>query len=249
MKQSYVALGLTALMFLTGRTVSAQADSQTGGAAQGGGDARQCAQAQPVVSQLVTAAMARLEAARQQNSPAQMRAAVDDLQGTLRDLRAQLAPCAGLQGGADPHAGHAMPNAPQTPAGAPGTPVMPPGPATPAPGAVAPAAKAPGGITDPHAGHHMPTRPKPAQPPRSQPTTTPSATTGGRAPDPHAGHTAAGKSDEAKGKEMDPVNGLMVDPATAPKTTYQGQTYYFSSEQSRKEFVANPGKFAKKPKQ
>ena len=47
---------------------------------------------------------------------------------------------------------------------------------------------------------------------------------------------------------MDPVNGLMVDTATAPKTTYQGQTYYFSSEQSRKEFLANPSKFAKKPK-
>ena len=50
------------------------------------------------------------------------------------------------------------------------------------------------------------------------------------------------------GKVMDPVNGLMLDPATAPKTTYQGQTYYFSSEQSRKEFLENPGKFAKKPK-
>ena len=49
-------------------------------------------------------------------------------------------------------------------------------------------------------------------------------------------------------KQMDPVNGLMVDPATAPKTSYQGQTYYFSSEQSRKEFLENPAKFAKKPK-
>jgi YHS domain-containing protein len=47
---------------------------------------------------------------------------------------------------------------------------------------------------------------------------------------------------------MDPVTGLMVDPAIAPRTTYQGQTYYFSSEQSRKEFLANPSKFAKKPK-
>jgi YHS domain-containing protein len=47
---------------------------------------------------------------------------------------------------------------------------------------------------------------------------------------------------------MDPVTGLMVDPATAPKTTYQGQIYYFSSEQARKEFLENPAKFAKKPK-
>ena len=50
------------------------------------------------------------------------------------------------------------------------------------------------------------------------------------------------------GKVMDPVSGLMVDPATAPKTTYQGQTYYFSSEQTRKEFLENPAKFATKPK-
>jgi YHS domain-containing protein len=62
--------------------------------------------------------------------------------------------------------------------------------------------------------------------------------------DPHAGHSAAQSGD----KQMDPVNGLMVDPATAPKTTHQGQTYYFSSEQSRKEFLENPAKFAKKPK-
>ena len=47
---------------------------------------------------------------------------------------------------------------------------------------------------------------------------------------------------------MDPVSGLMVDPGTAPKTTYQGETYYFSSEQTRKEFLENPAKFAKKPK-
>jgi YHS domain-containing protein len=40
----------------------------------------------------------------------------------------------------------------------------------------------------------------------------------------------------------------MVDPATARKTTYRGQTYYFSSEASRKEFLANPAKFAKTPK-
>jgi YHS domain-containing protein len=44
---------------------------------------------------------------------------------------------------------------------------------------------------------------------------------------------------------MDPVNGSMVDPATALKTVYQGKTYYFGSEQSRKVFLANPAKYAK----
>jgi YHS domain-containing protein len=48
---------------------------------------------------------------------------------------------------------------------------------------------------------------------------------------------------------MDPVTGLMVDPATAPKTTYQGQTYYFSSEEARREFLQDPVKFVKKSRQ
>ena len=56
-------------------------------------------------------------------------------------------------------------------------------------------------------------------------------------------------AETAPGTVMDPVNGLKVDPASAPKTTYQGRTYYFSSEQSKKEFLENPAKFAKKAKQ
>jgi YHS domain-containing protein len=62
--------------------------------------------------------------------------------------------------------------------------------------------------------------------------------------DPHAGHAA----EQQRGKPMDPVSGVAVNPATAPKTIYQGQTYYFGSEQTRKEFLENPGKYAKKPK-
>jgi YHS domain-containing protein len=71
----------------------------------------ECAQAQPQLMQTLDAANMRLEAARQNNSPAAMRAAMDDLQGALGSLRAQLAPCAALQAAApaDPHAGHAMP--------------------------------------------------------------------------------------------------------------------------------------------
>jgi YHS domain-containing protein len=90
--------------------------------------------------------------------------------------------------------------------------------------------------TDPHAGHGMPATQSPASTPTAQPAA--------GAVDPHAGHS----SGQAADKQMDPVNGLMVDPATAPKETYRGQTYYFSSEQSRKEFRANPAKFARKPK-
>ena len=84
----------------------------------------ECAQAQPRLLQTIAAADMRLEAARQSNSPAAMRAAMDDLQGALGSLRAQLAACAALQAAApaDPHAGssdnliitfHSMPSPPR----------------------------------------------------------------------------------------------------------------------------------------
>jgi copper resistance protein B len=204
----------------------------------------ECAQAQPLVMRTIDAANMRLEAARQNNSPPAMRAAVDDLQGALRDVRAQLAACAALQTApADPQAGHATPTT-QQPASQPGAAVMQSGSPTPAPAAAA---------ADPHAGHAMskPSAPaatatKPAAKPESARPAPPAP-----ARDPHAGHgaTVPSAQEGKQGKVMDPVNGLMVDPATAPNATYQGQRYYFSSEETRKEFLQNPAKFAKKPKQ
>lgn len=164
----------------------------------------------------------------------------------------------------DPHAGHTMPSAAP---GAAGTTAAKQAPGTPS----KPAA------SDPHAGHTMPsaaatskgtttakpaprTSPKPAAADPHAGHVTSSAVPAAKAAqtskpaalkpeasktaDPHASHSAAQSGD----KQRDPVNGLMVEPATAPKMTYQGQTYYFSSEQSRKEFLENPAKFAKKPK-
>lgn len=64
-------------------------------------DATACIQAQPAVAKILDAAEARLEAARQANSAADLRAAVADFQSALRDVRRQLEPCAALQ----PHAG------------------------------------------------------------------------------------------------------------------------------------------------
>lgn len=162
----------------------------------------ECAQAQPQVLRTIETANLRLEAARQDNSPPAMRAAIDDLQGALRQVRAQLAACSALQAAAsaDPHGGHAMPQTEAEPAVAP-----------------APAAPA----RDPHAGHG-------ATPPPAK--------------------EAEGAKQAQPAQVMDPVTGLMVDPATAPKVTYRGQTYYFSSEQAREEFLQNPAKFARKPK-
>lgn len=57
----------------------------------------QCAQAQMLVDQLLATGMQRLDSARQSNAAADLRAAVDSLQNTMRDARAQLAPCASAQ--------------------------------------------------------------------------------------------------------------------------------------------------------
>ena len=165
----------------------AQHEAHQAGAPQPSTELGQCARVQPVVDNIIAAAMSRLESARQSNSPAEMRAAVDHLEAALRDIRTQLAPCSSATAAADSHAGHTMPGMPQPPL-------------TPAPAAPMDHSKMP-----------MGGEPKP-------------------------------------GTVMDPVNGLTVDPATAPNTTYRGQRYYFSSEQTRKEFLENPVKFATKPK-
>ena len=50
-----------------------------------------CPQVQPAINNIIAAATARLEAARQSNNPADMRAAIDSMDAALRDIRTQLA--------------------------------------------------------------------------------------------------------------------------------------------------------------
>ncbi len=40
-----------------------------------------------------------------------------------------------------------------------------------------------------------------------------------------------------------PVCGMAVDPATAPKSVYKGNTYYFGSDEHKREFDADPDRF------
>jgi YHS domain-containing protein len=40
-----------------------------------------------------------------------------------------------------------------------------------------------------------------------------------------------------------PVCGMAVDPVTAPKSVYNGKTYYFGSEQHKQQFDADPERF------
>ena len=198
----------------------------------------QCGRVQPAVDKIITAAMTRVESARLSNNPAEMRAAVDQLEAALRDIRVQLAPCAAGEAAA----GHTMPGMPPAPAGPAAAPMdhskMPMGgKPTAKPGAASgtkPAA--------PIDHSRMPMGDKPAAKSGAAAAGKPAA------PAAPMDHSTMPMSEVQPGRVMDPVNGLMVDPATAPKTTYQGQTYYFSSEQSQKEFLETPARFAKKPK-
>lgn len=198
----------------------------------------QCAQAQPVIAGTVDGAMARLEAARQANTPSQMRAAIDDLQGALRDVRAQLAPCASMQPPAGAHGGHAMPMAPASPGA---TPSDPPMDHSKMPMGAAPAARpATGGQSAPmdHSTMEMKAAPA-AKPDKGAKPEAPAAPM-----DPSK--MSRGKPADSAGQATDPVCGLKVDPATAPKAAHQGQTYSFCSEQHRQLFQKNPAKFLPK---
>lgn len=211
-------LAITLAVGFVPTLVWAQHDAYQAGAVEASStELTQCFRVQPVIENVINAAMVRAEAGRLSNSPTELRAALDHLEAALRDVRAQTAPCAAAAAASDLHAGHTMPGVP-----APSSP---------------PPTQAPAGAADPHAGHMAPSTQSPAS-------TTAPAQAPAAAANPHAGHGAA----SSVAVQMDPVNGLTVDPATAPKTTYQGQTYYFSSEQSKTEFLKNPARFAKKPK-
>jgi|HubBroStandDraft_1064217.scaffolds.fasta_scaffold798546_2 YHS domain-containing protein len=61
-----------------------------------------------------------------------------------------------------------------------------------------------------------------------------------------AGAQDAKKTDEKPAKEaQDPVCGMMVETATAPKTEFKGKTYYFCSIDEKKEFDKAPATYIK----
>jgi YHS domain-containing protein len=198
----------------------------------------QCAQVQPVIQKLIDSALMRLENARQTNSAAELRAAANDVEGALRDLRAQLVPCTKTKV-IDPHTGHAMPIAPAPRPSPAKPPAATPGPAKPPVAA------------DPHAGHATspPAKPSPAT---AKPMATKPGAEKSPAGDPHAGHEPQTTKPEAgapagAAEATDPVCGLKVDPASAPSARHNGQTYYFCSEQHQRSFQKDPAKYLPKP--
>jgi YHS domain-containing protein len=215
----------------------------------------QCAQAQMVVDQLLAAAMQRLDSARQSNAAAELRAAVDSVQNTMRDARAQFAPCATAFAKArtDPHAGHNLPTAPSPAVQAP-TMTKPSAPApmdhSKMPMGVAPPAKTP--AAKPGSSAKPPAPMDHPKMPMGTPPAKPAPAKDGKA-EPSAAHADHSKmpvpaSGAEASQQVDPVCGLKVDPNTSPQAVHQGKTHYFCSEQHRQLFQKNPSKYLPKGK-
>lgn len=63
-----------------------------------------------------------------------------------------------------------------------------------------------------------------------------------------AGTMGMGSNAATAAKVVDPVCGMEVNTANAPTATYNGQTYYFCSEEDKAKFQKNPEQYAgKKP--
>jgi YHS domain-containing protein len=61
-----------------------------------------------------------------------------------------------------------------------------------------------------------------------------------------AAFSVAQDSKKAEAKEaQDPVCGMMVEKATAPKSEFKGKTYYFCSIDEKKEFDKAPSTYIK----
>src|SRR5687767_12548988 len=151
-KQGFLlSIGLGAVATV-GNAAAGQHEGHQVGAAPSAAQVTECRQAQPVITELLNAALKRLEDARLTNSAAAMRDAADDVQAALVDMRTQFAPCSVMQTpSAEAPAGQAA-IPPGTPAAA-GTRAPQPSPAAPV-------------AADPHGGHAAPSAP-PASTPRT----------------------------------------------------------------------------------
>lgn len=59
----------------------------------------------------------------------------------------------------------------------------------------------------------------------------------------------SGMRKEANAMERDPVCDMEVDPKSAPKSEFQGKTYYFCSLQCKQAFDENPKEYVDKERE
>lgn len=67
---------------------------------------------------------------------------------------------------------------------------------------------------------------------------------GKEAPSPDPEAVSEQREPSAVATERDPVCGMFVDPKTAPKSTFEGQTFYFCSLEDKAKFDKDPGSYA-----
>lgn len=67
---------------------------------------------------------------------------------------------------------------------------------------------------------------------------------GKEAPSPAPEPITEQREPSAVATERDPVCGMFVDPKTAPKSEFDGKTYYFCSLEDKATFDKDPGSFA-----
>jgi len=67
---------------------------------------------------------------------------------------------------------------------------------------------------------------------------------GKEAPSPAPDAVSEQREPSAVATERDPVCGMFVDPKTAPKSDFEGQTYYFCSLEDKAKFDKDPGNYA-----
>ena len=67
---------------------------------------------------------------------------------------------------------------------------------------------------------------------------------GKEAPSPPPEPIIEQREPSAVATERDPVCGMFVDPKTAPKSEFEGQTFYFCSLEDKARFDKDPGSYA-----
>ena len=67
---------------------------------------------------------------------------------------------------------------------------------------------------------------------------------GKEAPSPPPSPIMEQREPSAVATERDPVCGMFVDPKTAPKSEFEGQTFYFCSLEDKAAFDKDPGSYA-----
>ena len=241
------AIACVGLMAWAAASVAQHQGHQMGTGSAGGGPC----QARATESlKIVESANRRLEEARQANSPQQMRAAMDELQAALGEIRAQLSLCVSPAAGAAGSSMEGMDHSGMSDMDHSAMEGMDHS-GTAATGTKDSMKSMPG----------MAASPKRPVPPRKTTETDHSQMDMDHSKMSMPGMTAPAKPAETatappEGKETgqvspqttikDPVCGMEVGSRTTEKATYQGKTYYFCSKADREKFLADPDKYVKR---